>query len=373
MHAWGILMHRVWICGVLGFSGFFLLAGESEQAASLPNNESGVYAGLSGSVGAPDGARELTRLQIDQAGVYENLVIDGKWGDFDLVRIRADNVVLRNCTIQNGLRDAVEVYGRNVLIENCKIHHVLKGTFTDQQDAHGITGRPLNLTIRNTEIAYVSGDAIQFDPSRKIDPYPWDNVLVEDCFLWTGPLDAAYAGFRKGERPGENAFDSKTHPEQPRARITFRNCLMKGWGHGQISNGAAMNFKEKIQAVVDNCVFVENDIAFRCRGTRGSAWATLRNVTVYDTTRVFRLEHQVQNIRVFHIAYGEGIGERVTEASGGAGEGCLFDGERKAPPLAKWPYKRLLVGRVLPPGMPPASADKVIPTQPATGWEDHPQ
>ena len=207
---------------------------------------------------------------------------------------------------------------------------------------------------------------------RRREPYAWDNVLVEGCFLWTGPLEDDYGEFKKGERPGENAFDSKTHPEQPRARITFRNCLMKGWGHGQIPNGAAMNFKEKIQAVVDNCVFVENDIAFRCRGTRGSAWATLRNVTVYQTTRVFRLEYEVKNIKVFHMAFGEGVVQRLTEKEGGAGEGFLMVGERTAPDLSPWPYRELPVGDVLPPGCPPASANSALPTQLATGWEGDP-
>jgi hypothetical protein len=142
----------------------------------------------------------------------------------------------------------------------------------------------------------VSGDAIQFDPGRKKEPYPWDQVLVESCFLWTGPLDADYAGFRKGERPGENAFDSKVDPDAPRATIAIRHTLMKGWGHGQIGNGAALNLKERIQAIIEKCVFVENDIAFRCRGALGSAWVTARDNTVYRTTRVFRPEHNVENV-----------------------------------------------------------------------------
>ena len=264
------------------------------------------FAGLSGPVGAPAGAKTVRTLRITEPGVYENILVDGEWIDEDLVRIKADNVVLRNCTIRYGRRDALEIYGRNVRIENCHIHHVLAKTFKDQMDAHGITGRPLDLVIRNTEISHVSGDAIQFDPSRKLEPYPWDNVLVDHCFLWTGPLDADYAGFKRGERPGENAFDSKVHPEQPRARITIRNTLMMGWGHGQIGNGAALNLKEKIQAVVERCVFVDNDIAFRCRGTLGSAWVTARECAVYRTSRVFRLEHNVANVKIFDLALGEG-------------------------------------------------------------------
>ncbi len=144
--------------------------------------------------------------------------------------IRADHVVLRNCTIRYGRRDAVEVYGRNVRIENCHIHHVINGTYRAEKnlDAHGVTGRPLNLTIRNTEISHVTGDAIQLDPGRRAEPYPWDNVLVDHCFLWTSPLEKDYAGYKQGEIPSENAFDSKTHDGEPRhagsAWVTARNC-----------------------------------------------------------------------------------------------------------------------------------------------------
>jgi hypothetical protein len=300
------------------------------------------HAGLSGPVGAPEGSEQVRTLRITEPGVYENIIVDGEWIDQDLVRILADDVTLRNCTVRNGLRDAIEVYARNVTIENCHIHHVLNGTFEEQKDAHGITGRPVNLVIRNTEISHVSGDAIQFDPSRRNEPYPWDEVTVENCFLWTGPLDADYAGFKEGERPGENAFDSKTHPEAPRARIVFRNTLFKGWGHGQIGNGAALNFKEKVHGVVENCVLVENDIGFRCRGTLGSAWVTATNNAVYKTDRVFRLEQQVENVKITGLALGEGVG-RVFDYAPGPGEGFEDNDRREAPPLAEWPYNRLPV------------------------------
>ncbi len=332
------------------------------------------YAGLTGPAGAPPDAKAVRTLRIDQSGVYENILVDGDWIEEDLARIRADNVVLRNCTIRNGQRDALEIYGRNVRVENCHIHHVLGGAYRAEKniDAHGITGRPLNLTIRNTEISHVSGDAIQFDPSRRAEPYPWDNILVDHCFLWTGPLEADYVGWKQGQPPGENAFDSKTFTGEPRqSRITLRNCLMKGWGHGAISNGAALNLKEKVQAVVDNCVLVDNDIAFRCRGSLGSAWVTARNCTVYRTSRVFRLEQNVRNMKIFHLALGEGIGELYDQAPG-PGEGFEDSGRRSAPDLAPWPYTRLAVGEVVPPGNPPSSADDAIPTRLATGWEGEP-
>lgn len=352
----------------LTFAGVITRLGRAATA------EHPVFAGLSGSCGAPANAPSRRTLRIDAPGVYENLLIDGEWCDEDLVRIRADNVVLRRCTIRHGRRDAVEVYGRNVRIENCHIHHVIAGTFRAEKnlDAHGITGRPLNLTVRNCEISHVSGDALQFDPSRHDSPYPWDNVLVEDCFLWTGPLDRDCAGYRQGETPGENAFDSKTSQREPRAsRVTLRRCLMKGWGHGAISNGAALNLKEKVQAVVDACVFVDNDIAFRCRGSQGSAWVTTRNCTVYRTSRVFRLEAHVENMKIFHLALGEGIG-RVIDPAPGPGPGFEQHGTREAPVLPPWPWTRLPVGQVVPAGNPPSSADSQVPTALATGWEGNP-
>ena len=114
------------------------------------------------------------------------------------MKITADGVTLRNCEIRHGRHNAVTVSAKDVLIDSCKIHRVLAGTFDDQRDAHGITGRPTNLTVRNCDIGLVSGDAIQFDPGRG----PWDDVLIENCTLWTGPLPEDAAGFRRGERPG---------------------------------------------------------------------------------------------------------------------------------------------------------------------------
>jgi hypothetical protein len=309
-----------------------------------------VMAGLIGPVGARTDARRVQTLRIDRPGVYENILVDGEWIAEDLVRITADDVVLRNCTIRHGRRDALEIYARNVRIENCHIHHVLAGTYRAEHnfDAHGITGRPLNLTIVNTEISHVSGDALQFDPGRKAEPYAWDNVRVEHCWLWTGPLDRDYADFKRGERPGENAFDSKVAPAGPRARITILNTLMQGWGHGAIDNGAALNLKESIQAVVERCVFVENDIAFRCRGAggnRASAWVIVRDCTVYRTSRVFRLESGVENVKIHNLALGEGIGREYDRAPG-PGAGFEVQGSRTAPPLRAWPYQALPVGEV---------------------------
>jgi hypothetical protein len=333
-------------------------------------------AGLLGPVGARPDARRVRTLRIDRPGVYENILVDGEWIDEDLVRITADNVVLRNCTIRHGRRDALEIYGRNVRVENCHLHHVLAGTYRAGHnfDAHGITGRPLNLTVRNTEISHVSGDALQFDPGRKAEPYAWDNVLVEHCFLWTGPLDRNYAEYKRGERPGENAFDSKVAAGGPRARITIRNTLMKGWGHGAIGNGAALNLKEGIQAIVERCVLVENDIAFRCRGAgpnRDSAWVIASDCTVYQTSRVFRLEAGVENVKIFHLAVGSDVAARYDGAPG-PGAGHEVVGSRHAPPLKTWPYTALPVGNITATGHAQSAAENAGFGPPATGWSGQP-
>ncbi|MBI3278760.1 MAG: hypothetical protein HYZ57_02845 [Acidobacteria bacterium] len=92
---------------------------------------------------------------------------------------------------------------------------------------------------------------------------------------------------------------------------------------------------------------VENDITFRCRGTLGSAWVRVEDATVYTTTRVFRLEHHVQNVKISRIALGEGAGNLFDNAPG-PGEGFEYDKTpRKASPLAPWPYRRTRVRRAV--------------------------
>jgi hypothetical protein len=76
----------------------------------------------------------------------------------------------------------------------------------------------------------------------------------------------------------------------------------------------------------------------------------------------------VKNVKIFHLGLGEGIGQ-VFDNAPGPGEGFEEYGKRKAPALAKWPYNRLPVGEVIPPGNPKSSANDAIPTALATGWE----
>jgi hypothetical protein len=290
--------------------------------------------GARSNVGCRNDPRRVQRLSINKPGVYENILVDGQWIEGTLVKITADGVTLRNCEIRHGRHNAVTVNAKDVVIDSCKIHHLLAGTYSDQHDAHGITGQPNNLTIRNCEIGLTSGDAVQFDPGRGT----WDNVLLENCTLWTGPLPADAALFKKGQRPGENAVDTKQRTTNPRSRLTIRNCLMYGWNQpSQISNMAALNLKNHVEARVENCLFRDNEICFRVRGGTGEyggAVVSIENCAAYDSQVAVRAEDGVL-LKIKRLGLGDGIGKKLVSAGGGMGPGSENTGEFIPPPFAK--------------------------------------
>ena len=289
--------------------------------------------GTQGRVGCDANAKRVERLIITEPGVYENILVDGQWVGSTLVKINADNVTLRNCEIRNGRHNAVTVYAKNVTIESCKIHHVLAGTYAEQHDAQGITGRPTNLTIRNCDIGLTSGDSIQFDPGRG----EWGDVLIENCKLWTAPLDADAAGFKRGERPGENGVDTKQVTANPRSKLTIRNCYLTGWNQpAQIGNMAALNLKNHVQVRVENCVFADNEICFRVRGgggELGGALVTIENCAVYDSQVAVRAESGIRDLKIRRLGIGAGVQKKLVAAGGGAGPGYVKAGEFQPPAI----------------------------------------
>jgi hypothetical protein len=84
---------------------------------------------------------------------------------------------------------------------------------------------------------------------------------------------------------------------------------------------------------------------------------------------VFRFEDNVNQIKAFQMAWGEGVTLRFQDVAGGRGEGCLIEGERPAPSLPPWPYTRLPVGTIVSYDTHPVFADDRLPTKPAGGWE----
>lgn len=285
--------------------------------------------GAAANIGCKQSPRETDRLVITQPGTYENYLVDSRWEGGNRVKIMADDVVLRNCEIRNATGNGIGVFSSNVLIENCKLHHLLKGTYHEQDDAHGITGCPKHLVIRNCEIAYVSGDSVQFDPARG----QWDDVLIESCTFWTGPLEADAGGFKRGERPGENAFDSKTPPSGPRPKITIRNCLFHGWNQpGQIDMLAALNIKENVDAVVEHCLFRDNQVCFRLRGPgpRGGALVTVKQCAIYDSDVGVRMEDHLEGLTIDRLGFGSGVARKYHQPGGAPWPGYRNTGEYTA-------------------------------------------
>lgn len=290
--------------------------------------------GVLDEIGCDATPKRVKRLVIDKPGVYENYLIDGEWEDSTLVKINADNVTLRRCEIRHGKHNGILVLGKNAVIESCRIHHLLKGSFTDQQDAHGITGNPHHLVVRNCDIGLVSGDCLQFDPGRGA----WDKVLVENCKLWTGPLPADAGDFKKGERPGENGIDTKQQTTNPRSQLTIRRCLLAGFNQpGQIGNLAALNLKNHVQATVSDCVFRDHEICFRVRGGEGKyggAHVTIENCAVYDSAVAVRAEDKIENLKIHRLGVGDGVRRKLHAVGGGTGAGYENTGEFTPPPFA---------------------------------------
>lgn len=312
-------MQRTLIC-----LGCILVLSISLHAAEL--------AGAPGPVGAAADAKVVHRLEITKPGVYENFRVDAQGQSGNIVKITADDVTLRNCEIFNGKGNGVGVFGTRVVIENCRIHHLLNGTFEAQTDAHGITGRWGDVTIRNCDISHVSGDCIQFDPDRQSR----GSLTIEQCHLWAGPLTEDMLGFKAGQSPGENAFDSKTKPDGERCKLIIRQCYIHGWNQpSQITTRAALNLKEHIDATISNCVFDDNEVAIRARGPggRGDARVTVQDCAIYRTQVGVRAEDKIEDLKILRMAYGPEVKSREERHGGKELPGYENMGAHEAPPI----------------------------------------
>lgn len=305
------------------------LAAADEHPANLESAVSGGV-GARGAVGCLENPKLVDRLQITRPGVYENYLVDSRWKGGNRVKITADNVTLRNCEIRNAAGNGVGVFATNVLIENCKIHNLLAGTYQQQHDAHGVTGRWGNVTIRNCEVFRVSGDCVQFDPDREST----GRLSIINCTLWTGPLPEDAGDFKRGERPGENAFDSKTPMGGVACQLTIRNCLMYGWNQpGQISLLAALNIKENVSALVEECLFRDNQVCFRLRGPNGRQGAEVKidNCAVYDSQVAVRMEDNLRNLKIRRLGLGSGVARKYHMVGRGPFPGYENTGQYEAP------------------------------------------
>ncbi|MEM8984368.1 MAG: right-handed parallel beta-helix repeat-containing protein [Pseudomonadota bacterium] len=276
-----------------------------------------------------NGARPILE-QVTLGGsfvVIEDLIVDQRKGASDALRLRnCTSCTVRRIEVRNGTRDGIDANGSDsLLIEDVEIHHLLKGAFGGEEDAHGIVTTDCNgVTIRRANIHHVSGDSFQADPAR-VPGRVTDNILIEDSTLWTGPLSSDFnSGWRAGQSPGENAVDTKVARDNidsaPRVSLIIRNVTAYGWDRSSgVSNRAAFNLKEKIEAVVDRVTVYDSEIAFRVRGTFGNANTRIANAVIYDVDTAVRAEDDLQNLTVFNSTFGQGIDRLLQVAGGDAG------------------------------------------------------
>ncbi|MHC4405492.1 MAG: hypothetical protein ACYTG0_38080 [Planctomycetota bacterium] len=159
-------------------------------------------------------------------------------------------------------------------------------------------------------------------------------LSINNCTLWTGPLPEDAGDFKRGERPDENAFDSKTPAGNAACQLTIRNCLMYGWNQpGQISLLAALNIKENVNALVENCLFRDNQVCLRLRGptSRGGAEVTINNCAVYDSHVGVRMEENLSNLKVRRLGFGADVARKYHMVGRGPFPGYENTGQYEAP------------------------------------------
>jgi hypothetical protein len=270
-----------------------------------------------GSVIVTSSGRVLTVTHA--ALTVDGLTFDGQYGNDDTIRVAtpAHGFVLRNAEVRRSSKDLIDIAGpREVLIEGCLIHHALNAT-NGRTDAHGVVAGPIQkLTIKDSEIHTFSGDGIQLDPGRAAPG--WQALTLEELRIWLAPLPALENGFAAGTVPGENALDTKANPAFPRASVLIRNVTASGFRGGLISNMAAFNLKEHIDAQIDAVTVFDSEIAFRVRGAGAKstgARVTVSNAVVYDVATAYRYEDDIQELRVWNNTLGRSVARAFRAAA----------------------------------------------------------
>ncbi len=259
---------------------------------------------------------------------WEDIDADGEKTAVRGLRMRnGTNHIIRRSEIFNCTRDGLDLLNlTTVHVEDLHIHHCLRGTFGSEEDAHGIVGDNVqNLTSGGTiNIHQVSGDCIQFDPARNGS----DNIDFSGSIntWWTEPLSENFnAGWDTGDSPGENAVDTKVLTAT-RMSMTIGNLTAFGFTDiAEISNRAALNIKEGTDFVLDGFTGYDNENCFRIRKTTGvnagNPDITIMNAEMWDSDKAFRVEDNLDDLKVYNCTLGSGITTFLQEAGGGIGIG----------------------------------------------------
>lgn len=262
---------------------------------------------------------QVFRIDTDYQ-VYDGFIINGNYCESQLITIvECDGVAIRNSIVRRCKRDGIMIRNSNYSeVSGCEIYYCLNDDFASQTDAHGVMASHVrNLTVKNCNIHHVSGDCFQVDPDYS--PPLWDSVFIESCVFWTDYLTQDEGEFRAGEKPGENALDTKTDYRQDfdtyRPTIIIKNVEAYGFMNGRdqiyITGRAAFNIKHNVNAILINCVVHDNEIGFRLRGPYtdgnginwGGAHATLINCIAYDNQKSVWFERSVEKARIYNSTF----------------------------------------------------------------------
>ena len=251
----------------------------------------------------------------------QDVVIDGQYGAFDAVIVdtAADGLLLQGVEVRRSSRDCIDIRApASVVIEGAHVHHCLNAA-NGQTDAHGIAaGAVRDLTIRDTRVHTFSGDGVQVDPGRAAPG--WDRVTIERCQFWTEPFAEPENGFAVGTVPGENAIDTKALGTAARATLIVRDTEAWGFRGGLITNMAAFNIKENVDAVFDRVTVSRSEIGFRLRGPgpNAGAWVRVQNAVVYDVATGVRYEDDIERVEIWNSTFGAGVVRAFQAASSAA-------------------------------------------------------
>jgi|GEM_PF-4819608 len=241
----------------------------------------------------------------------EGFVFDGAFGLSDVVMVAttANHLLLRNVEVSNSSMDGVDLHSpQQVTIEDCSIHHALAA----QKDiyAHGIvTYAVTDLTIRNTEIFYCSGNGISLIPLNASEPKCWDNVIVDGCKIWSGPLPEDRNGHKAGVHTGQTGILATRNLTAPEGRLSIRRSEVYGWQDSTQEICTAVKAREKIRLELAANKFHDNEVAiwtadYTLSGRSAAITITVANCIFYNNVTAIRCDQNMDALLLWNNTFG---------------------------------------------------------------------